>query len=66
MGGLVSLLKSRKFWLSVVGVLAAFGLVPADQEAQLADAVVLIVSVLVLAIAGEDVAGKLGKGDDDA
>ena len=59
MSGLLSLLRSRKFWLSAAGILAAVGLVPADQETQLAESVVFLVGVLVAAIGIEDL-GKNG------
>ena len=61
MGGILSLLKSRKFWISVAGILAAVGVVPEEQADQLAAAIVLIVGVLVAAIAVED-HGKNGNG----
>lgn len=62
--GLISLLYSRKFWLSAAA-LAAVVLVEAlgwdeASAAQVTQAAVIIVTVLVGAIAVEDGAKKLG------
>ena len=62
MGGILSLLKSRKFWLSVAGILACVGVIPEEQAESLAGAIVLIVGVLVAAIAVED-HGKNSNGE---
>jgi len=63
--GLVSLLRSRKFWLSVAGVLAAVGLLPTEDEGRLAESIVFIIGVLVAAIGIEDL-GRNGKKDREA
>lgn len=65
MDGILSLLKSRKFWLSLAGVAAAVGIIPEDQSQQLAESITYIVVILVAAIAGEDIAAKVG-GKPDA
>ena len=54
MSGLVSLLRSRKFWLALAGILAAVGLVPEGQADQLAESIVFILGVLIAAIGIED------------
>jgi uncharacterized membrane protein len=58
----VKLLNSRKFWLSMSGVISVVTLyalgVEIDPET-LANAITTIVSALVLAIAGEDAARYL-------
>lgn len=66
MNGLKSLLQSRKFWIAatgLAGVLLAevFGWDEASAGA-LADALVVVATVLIGAIAVEDAAGKIGKG----
>ena len=39
---LVGILKSRKFWASVIGLLVAFGFLEAGDEAQLTEAIITI------------------------
>lgn len=56
-----ALLVSRKFWLAVIGVIGMVfmyikGLVTAEM---LADAIVSLVAIVILAIAGEDMASKV-------
>jgi len=62
MQGVLSLLKSRKFWLSLAALVAAVGIIPGDQADKLAEAILVIVSVLVLAIGIEDGAAKIANG----
>ena len=38
----MGLLKSRKFWASVIGLLVAFGFLEAGEEAQIVEAVIVI------------------------
>lgn len=57
-----ALLNSRKFWLALLGVIAAIvlyvqGSITADQ---LVDAILVLVGVLVTSIAIEDAAEKHG------
>jgi len=57
------LLISRKFWLAVIGLVAAVimyaqGNIPAES---LVDAIVVLVGILMAAIAGEDIAQKGSK-----
>jgi len=64
--GLKSLLHSRKFW-TALAALAGVVLTEAagwDEASarSLADALVVIATVLIGAIAVEDAAGKIGKG----
>jgi hypothetical protein len=60
MTGLLSLVRSRKFWLALAGIAAAVGLAPEDQTDRLAESIVFIVGVLIAAIGIED-HGKEGK-----
>jgi len=62
MQGVLSLLKSRKFWLALAAVVASVGIIPSDQADKLAEAILVIVSVLVLAIGIEDGAAKIANG----
>ena len=62
MGGIISLLKSRKFWIAVVGVggvvlSESFGWEAAAVES-LTGAIVVIAGILIAAIAVEDAADK--------
>ena len=57
------LLRSAKFWAAVIGVgvvvaVEAFGVAQISAD-QIANAAAAIVSVLIAAIAGEDIAKKL-------
>ena len=52
--GVLSLLRSRKFWLAVAGILAAVGLVAEQDATQLAESIVFLVGVLIAAIGVED------------
>lgn len=57
MDNLLSVLRSRKFWMSVIGMLAALGVLDFGeaQQAELAAALVAGISaVYVLAVAIED------------
>ena len=61
---LKALATSRKVWLAVIGavvtgILYARGLIPAEK---LADALVLLATAVIVAIAAEDSAEKLGGG----
>lgn len=60
----LALLRSRKFWLSLVGLISVVWVALGNEELpveQLVDAIVTIVGVLVAAIAAEDVAHKLSR-----
>ncbi len=64
MGGLKSLLVSRKFWMALA---ALFGVVLTEavgwdetSAASLADALVIVATVLIAATAVEDAAEKIG------
>lgn len=57
------LLKSRKFWLAVVALLAivaieGFG-VPEEAANRIAEAIMAVIGVLIIGIAVEDSAKKL-------
>ena len=58
-------LQSRKFWASLIGLLAALGILEASelQEAELAQALVTVATALVyvLTVAGEDSARHLAR-----
>jgi len=63
MKGLISLLRSRKFWLAaaaigVVVAVNAFG-IGEETAADWADKIVQVIMLLIAAIAGEDIATKL-------
>lgn len=58
MKGLLSLLKSRKFWLGIAAIGTAFGVIPEDKVEVLVGAIVVIASVVISAIAVEDAATK--------
>ena len=40
----MGLLKSRKLWASVIGLLVAFGLLEGGEEARLTEAIIVIVT----------------------
>ena len=52
--GVLSLLKSRKFWLAVAAIGAACGLMSEGQAEKLVEAIMVIVGVLIVAIGIED------------
>lgn len=59
---ILALLRSRKFWLSLVGLISVVWVALGNDELpveSLVDAIVTIVGVLVAAIAVEDTAAKL-------
>ena len=63
MSGILSLLKSRKFWIAIVGILSvvlneSFGMDEVSVKS-LSDAIVVIVGILIAAIAIEDSAEKI-------
>lgn len=66
MNGLKSLLQSRKFWIAVTGlvgvVLSEAGGWDEASAGALTDALVVVATVLIGAIAVEDAAVKIGKG----
>jgi len=49
------LMKSRKFWASIVGLLVSVGLISVDAEQELVNAVLVIVTVYVGGTGLEDI-----------
>ena len=60
----VRFLQSRKFWVSLIGLLSVAGLYWGDdiEAAKLVDSILLIVGALVASIAAEDGLAAIGKG----
>ena len=60
----VRFLQSRKFWVSLIGLLSVAGLYWGDdiEAAKLVDSILLIVGALVASIAAEDGLAGIGKG----
>ena len=56
-----ALLKSRKFWLAVFGVVQAIVLFYLEVPESLWQATTALIMVLIAAIAGEDMAEKSAK-----
>ena len=59
MSGILSLLKSRKFWIAVVGGAIVAAIRAAGLPDEITTKILEIVLVLIAAIAGEDIASKL-------
>ena len=60
----VRFLQSRKFWVSLIGLLSVAGLYWGNdiEAAKLVDSILVIVGALVASIAAEDGLSAIGKG----